>query len=194
MTATGTPLFIAEPVGTCRLVLRRFRYGQDAGDHGHDASVVIAEEAAETAPNADGTRSVTDDRIPHDDPRWPARCDCGEIFTADDRRQVNEIPWYEGGGHRFAWGIGSWDGPAGALIRAPWRDQEGRPAAWIVFLPNGTTWCTDDRASGGQRTELGPYWNVTGTAPDLTVSPSIWDQTPGNGWHGWIRAGHLVDA
>lgn len=194
---TGIPLFIAEPTGTCRLSLRRFCYGEDASGHYHDACAAIDENAPVGERKPDGTRQqwTTDERISHGDPRWPVSCGCGYQFTDDDQRQVNEVDWYEGGGQRFAWGPGSWEGPPGAMIRAAWQDIEGRPPAWTVFLPNGTSWNTNDpSASGGPGNKLGPCWEVTGEAPLITVSPSIDDQSPERPWHGWIRDGKLVPA
>jgi Family of unknown function (DUF6527) len=190
---TGIPLFIAEPAGTCQLSLRRFRYGDEAG-HRHDATAVIDEDAPETPRSSDGLKGSHDARIPQDDPRWPGTCGCGEAFTGEDEWQVNELSWYQGGGNRFAWGIGSWDGPPGAMIRAPWRDDSpdnGCPA-YIVFLPNGSCWCTRDQSSGPGRM-LGPQWTITGTPPAITVAPSI-DDRGARPWHGWIRAGELVAA
>jgi hypothetical protein len=188
----GIPLFIAEPTGRCRLVLRRFCYGRKG--HSHDASAVIGEDEPVTQCGPDGVKPVTDGRIPHDDPRWPRSCACGEPFSDSDEWQVNELDWYEGGGHRFCWGIGSWNGPPGAMVKADWRDvPESRPPSYIVFLPNGAYWCTNDRASGPDGT-IGPYWDVTGTAPDITVSPSIDDRDPARPWHGWIRSGMLERA
>ena len=73
---TGIPLFIAEPTGTCRLVLRRFCYGDRAG-HWHDASAVIGEDEPQSQRDEAGRKLVTGDRVPHDDPRWPAACACG---------------------------------------------------------------------------------------------------------------------
>jgi hypothetical protein len=58
---------------------------------------------------------------------------------------------------------------------------------WTVMLPNRTVWSTWYHAAGS-----GKRWDVSGEAPNLTVSPSIWDQTPGDEWHGWIRNGELV--
>lgn len=192
--STGIPLFIAEPTGTCRLALRRFRHREDDTGHFHDATAVIDENAPVTQRNPDGIRAVAGDSVPHEDPRWPAVCSCGEPFSADDQWQVNEVEWYEGAGQRFCWGIGSWDGPPGAMIRATWRDYDDRPPGWVVFLPNGTYWNTNDRATGGGGNALGPYWDVTGTPPLITVSPSIDDRNPARPWHGWIRDGRLVPA
>ena len=158
---TGIPLFIADPTGTCRLSLRRFRYACE-----HDASVVIDENAPSGARKPDGTQKqqAAAKRIPRDDPRWPASCRCGEPFLDEDEWQVNEVDWYEGSGGRFAWGSGSWNGIPGAMIRSQWADVEGRPPSWTVFLPNGTSWNTNDRSSG-EGSKLGPYWEVTGEAP-----------------------------
>lgn len=191
---SGIPLFIAAPTGRCRLALRRYRYDEDHDGHLHDATVFIGEDEPCGPRNPDGSRDqwVADERVGHDDPRWPAACACGEPFRAADRWQVNELDWHEGTGGRFAWGIGSWSGPPGAMIRAPWRDVDGRPPAWLVFLPNGTSWCTNDRAvirDGGKR--FGPYWDVTGEPPRITVAPSI-DDRGTQPWHGWIRDGQLV--
>jgi hypothetical protein len=189
------PLFIATADGTCRLSLRRFRFAEThepPGAHRHDATIVI-DEAAATTREPSGCRELRGDRVPHDDPRWPDRCACGEVFTAQDEWQCPEADWYEGTGGRFCWGIGHWDGLPGAMIRAPWRDYEGRPPAWTVFLPNRSHWNTNDRpAAAGNM--LGSYWDVTGDAPRITVSPSIDDRDPSRPWHGWIRDGYLVNA
>lgn len=193
-------LFIAEATGTCRLVLRRFRHGQVDG-HYHDATVVIDEDAPCTPEDAVTGEHASQDRVSRDDSRWPAACSCGEPFRDDDRWQVNELDWHEGSGGRFAWGIGSWDGIPGAMMRSPWRDIPGRPLPWTVFLPNGTHWNTNERAAaagpgnqlGSYEDRLGSYWEVTGDAPLITVSPSI-DDRSSRPWHGWIRGGKLVSA
>jgi hypothetical protein len=65
----------------------------------------------------------------------------------------------------------------------------GPPGGWLVMLPNRATWGTWEHAAG-----TGKPWDITGDAPNLTVTPSILDPTPGNGWHGWIRNGELVPA
>jgi hypothetical protein len=183
-----TDLFTAMPTGRCRLSLRRFRH--DAEQHFHEAMVTVDEDAPSPC-TAEGYRSVPDDLIPHDDPRWPAACACGEMFTAADVWQCTGQDWHEGGTVRFAWGLGSWEAPPGAMIRTPWRDQDGRPGSWLVFLPNGAGWNTNDRAWDGNA--WGLYWDVSGTPPLITVSPSIND-CGSRPWHGWIRDGNFVTA
>lgn len=188
---SGIPLFIAEPTGRCILRLRRFKLDDHGADgHYHDASLTLTEDASAGR----GTdRKMARGEFPPGN--WPMTCACGYTFTDDDEWQVNRIPWYEGGGHRFAWGIGNWDGPPGAMIRATWRDYDGRPPGWVVFLPNGTCWNTNDRAAAaGPGNQLGPYWRVTGEPPRITVTPSIDDRSPSRPWHGWIRDGELVQA
>lgn len=190
-----TALWIAEPTGRCRVTLRRFRHRPGNDGHLHDATVTLSDDEQSTPRGDDGQRLDRDvwRLFPYDDPRWPAACECGEPFTADDEWQVNELDWYEGTGGRWCWGVGSWDAPAGAMFRAPWRDQDGLQA-WMVGLPNGRTWCTLEYATvpGGHRT--GSRWQVTGEPPAITVHPSINDQSPTRPWHGWIRDGKLIDA
>lgn len=78
------------------------------------------------------------------------------------------------------------DAEPGDMWRAPWMDIEGREA-WAIVLPNRTVWYTTQRAHG-------VLWEISGEPPSITVTPSIWDQDPENGWHGWIRDGRLVEA
>ena len=96
----------------------------------------------------------------------------------------------------------------GAMWRYTPGDMPGRECWWII-LPNTRpdpggfmeiSWRTTDRASAPPH-EL---WDVSGTPPLLTVSPSIdvefWhpvDGVPvreGSYWHGFIRDGQLDPA
>ena len=93
----------------------------------------------------------------------------------------------------------------GLMWRYPPGDEPGRECWWIV-LPNTRgdgleiSWRTTDRASSPPH----EMWDVTGTAPALTVSPSVdvefWrtvDGQPvrdGSYWHGHIRTGVLIQA
>ena len=101
------------------------------------------------------------------------------------------------------------DTEPGMMWRYPEGDEAGRECWWIV-LPNTkpqgpgygpeVTWRTTDRAAKPPH----EMWQVTGTAPNLTVGPSVdvecWvtrDGQPvreGSYWHGWIRNGQLVNA
>lgn len=72
----------------------------------------------------------------------------------------------------------------GDTWREPRLDDDDREA-WAIVLPNLSVWVTTDRA--------GARWDVSGTPPNLTVSPSIRveGQYP---WHGFIRDGRLEPA
>jgi len=184
----GIPLRIAGPTGMYRRSLRRYRSsfsGDGACPFGGycDASAAIGE-----IPEAEA--DVHGDNWPHDDPRWPQTCSrCGCPFTPDDEWQRNDCVIYRlpDGTEFINWGSAK-DVPPGTMIRIPWYDKAGRPGeAWQVWLPDGGTWITTQGATGGG------FWEVSGTPPNITVSPSIWHNQP-NGWHGWVRDGELVDA
>lgn len=67
-----------------------------------------------------------------------------------------------------------------------------------VMLPDRTVFCVDRKPSSGDD----GGWDVTGTAPEITVRPSIHTMIgePGAGpegpmrtsWHGWLTDGELV--
>lgn len=183
----GIPLRIAEPTGRYRRSLRRFRFTTRGPlcperQWGCDASTEIG--IVTDPADAHG------DNWPHDDPRWPTTCTaCGGPFTDADEWQRNDNGIYRlPDGTEFAFhGSFGRAAPPGAMIRATWYDAyaEIPGESWLVSLPDGGEWITTQRASGGG------HWDVTGTAPNLTVSPSIWHNSP-KGWHGWIRDGHLV--
>jgi hypothetical protein len=78
---------------------------------------------------------------------------------------------------------------AGDMWHEPDLDEDGREC-WAIVLPNGRVWRTTDLGSDSPH----PPWDVTGEPPAITVSPSINDESPRGGWHGFIRAGGLVPA
>jgi hypothetical protein len=186
------PLRIAEPTGRCRRDLRRFTFKGSAEvpcsrEWGHDATAVIG-----VITEAEAER-VHGDNWPHDDPRWPKTCEhCGYEFRPADEWQRNDNALFRlpDGTEFTTWG-GAMEAPPGAMVRATWYDEYSRHPGgidpWLIALPDGGTWITSSEATDGA------YWTVTGTAPDITVSPSIWHNAP-SGWHGWIRNGELVDA
>lgn len=189
----STQMFLVHDTGRCRLVMRRFRFSGGSG-HSCNAHVVIDEDAKCAPRDEKGYKPNLDRTTPLTDPRWPNVCsECGLAFdiSPDCGAQVNELDWIEGGGHRFVYGVGHWAFPAGAVLRSLWRDVEGRPPAYQIGLPNGTVWNTNDRASVSGSNTIGPYWEVSGEAPNFTVTPSIDDQGS-NPWHGFITNGILT--
>lgn len=182
----GIPLRIAEFTGRYLRTLRRYSASdlRDCPVTGyHNASADIGE--------ITGPADAAGDNWPHDDPRWPRACQCGYVFAEADHWQRNDRRVYRlPDGAEFAlWGSFGKIAPPGTMIRATWYDEYAqRPGeSWLISLPDGGEWITTQQASGGG------YWEVTGTVPRITVSPSIFHNAP-HGWHGWIRDGELVGA
>jgi hypothetical protein len=140
-----------------------------------------------------GPLSIRDgsDVVPHDDPRWPARCDCGHVF-----RDVPEEPYqlflerlYERPDtlERFTLE----EAVPGAMYDAEWyHGSDGFVGpdglSLMLKLPGGPHewWAVDGPSKNGGR------WTRTGVVPKITATPSI--LTPR--YHGWLRDGFLVDA
>lgn len=82
----------------------------------------------------------------HDDPRWPARCECGYEFGAGD-------PWQEWTDRLYQRAdtgglVTLRDAPDGAMWDAtwvPWKGPDGR--CLVVKCPGGSDWTIDGRAS-----------------------------------------------
>jgi hypothetical protein len=76
-----------------------------------------------------------------------------------------------------------------------WKPETKGRIAWLVRLPNGGVFDIFGKSSDGTG------WQVTGEAPNFTLSPSInaldirhqdgtlWRK----GWHGWLQSGVLSD-
>ena len=72
----------------------------------------------------------------------------------------------------------------GDMWRVPELDLPDREA-WAIVLPNGAgIWVTTQTASEAQ-----VLWNVAGTPPAITVTPSI---NAEGVWHGHITNGELI--
>lgn len=184
----GIPLVIAEIIPRRRRVLRRYAYGdgRTCVQGYHDASVILGDV------ELDDSEPVHGDNWPHDDPRWPLACDgCGYRFADEDRwqRNDNRILRLPDGREFMFWGSFGMCVPPGTMVRADWYDAHAEVPgeSWLIALPDGGEWVTTQRATGGG------HWEVTGTAPRLTATPSIWHDSP-SGWHGFVRDGELVDA
>ncbi|HEX3456645.1 MAG TPA: hypothetical protein VHR97_01705 [Candidatus Baltobacteraceae bacterium] len=147
--------------------------------------------------------------FPPDDPRWPAKCAyCDYVFEQRDHWQVlmHEIFRRTDTGEELilddappgamwdAWYYGDTDFPTPPrpdgihlMVRCPdTHDGSGyRHADWYV----------DGIAGNGAPNSYG--WTRSGdpkaNPPTITANPSI-QITRTNGYHGWLRAGKLVDA
>jgi hypothetical protein len=129
------------------------------------------------------------DQPPHDDPRWPSKCEkCDYVFTDADNWQIfcDWIYQNTDTGEEVAFR----DLPVGAMYDSDWYPPDYRGPdglALTVILPDKTPWVIDGYASGPPRV---PHaWTRTGIPPKVSASPSI--LTPG--YHGWLKDGVLTD-
>lgn len=139
--------------------------------------------------------ALDDDSIPHDDPRWPTKCEaCDYAFVDDDAWQVNiSEAWARNDtGETVGWGL--YKLPAGAMWDAKWMPASYHGPdgmALTVQLPDGTAWCVDGPSSESTATER-RGWTRTGDPqaipPTVSATPSI--LTPA--YHGFLTAGKLV--
>lgn len=228
---TPVRCFWTEHNGRGSIALRRYRSNSTSnvrecpGPYGyHDASTRIGDGAYELRPWKHGDGLVwtaidfsTDPSDYADDPRWPAQCVCGYVFTDADTRQIFSEALYvgapDGAAHqlrdlpvgavyRSDWWGDHWDPPAYAGAENPTNAQFRRgPDGMIlsVVVPRyadatGTTeWCVDQRSNSGS------FWTrdsvPTGLKPGgfvpLNCNPSIFVFPP-SGFHGWLHSGVLT--
>lgn len=229
--------FWCEPNGLARVSLRRFtmgdypdgRYADDLDRssrrmcaaaepyNGYVAgcrAVAIVFDVAPERRNDEGFLVVWAPDEFDGNPAWPTACEaCGEAFSDDDGRAVNQEPWYVSPG-RGQWTIA--DLPAGAMYDATWHHDKYRgPSSWcgddgislMVVCPPGAAlhahWCVDGPANNCTRKDE-PHrcWCRTGDprAANVTVGKDCDTCSAGAGsiqtadWHGFLRSGALLDA
>jgi hypothetical protein len=151
-----------------------------------------------------GSWTVEQEKVPHDDPRWPTHCACGYQFTDDDAWQFFSDRLYR----RTDTGevLSLRDAPPGAMWYASW--MEDTPAlcgpdghALMVRLPDGHDWHVDAESSNCTRKgDLShKCWVRHGTVPNITVDKNGETCRAGAGsiltpnWHGFLRNGLLVN-
>lgn len=179
--------FLLERVDLARSSLRRYVDSATAKcplPHGyHDAKVVIAD----VEPFVSRFEGSGYDDVPHDDPRWPVACACGQAFAPGDHWQHNLDRLYRDprDGKLYT----TREAPAGAMWFCDWYAKEqgykgpdGR--ALVVKLPDGTEWLVD-----GPATNSKTPWSRTGEPPMVTARPSILT----HGYHGFLTNGRLEE-
>jgi hypothetical protein len=141
----------------------------------HDASFDMG--IAPYAP--DGMMGFGRDDHPHDDPRWPARCQCGYEFVPEDiwQRRMERLMTGDGvlATHREL--------PVGAMFDSDWLQHKGPDGMCLTVMTPGGEWAVDAPSSGGT------LWQRTGAPPNVTATPSI--HFPGK-YHGWLTNGLLI--
>jgi len=173
-----TVCFMLEPTGRRRVSLRRYRSSSKCSQHPHgyhQAKVPIGEEPE------DGTCI---DPPPHDDPRWPTACCCGEPFRDDDQWQrfPESIFRRVDTGEEMALR----EAPPGAMWDATWYPSKGPDGRALMLRVIGEwDWFIDGPASNG------PGWTRSGEPPRITARPSI--GVPSREGKGWRYHGFLTD-
>lgn len=206
--------FMLEPAPFAREALRRFVFTND--DDGnpvpahkcpgcpfrgiHDATVILGQ-----IPLALSEHEGRMDDHPHDDPRWPRKCDrCDFVFEERSRWQhvVERLFRRSDNGELCTLR----DAPVGAMYFADWmpKDMGGPDGRFLmVVCPGNHPWAVDGQANNCT-IKTGPdaypahrCWVRHGTPPDITVDKNGKTCAAGAGsivvpgWHGFLRNGYL---
>jgi hypothetical protein len=185
--------FLLHPTDKYRITLRRYTKEDrcPANDWCHNSDAFVGVEEHVSHP-------VSGDNFPHDDPRWPKKCDlCDYLFTEADVWQRNfNLVYKTDDGREFT--LTSPDmmttdkelgAPPGAMWECPWMGPGEDGRSYCVRTPGG-----DWHIDGIYGIPQPGRWKRTGTAPRLTVTPSIGiGGGPNGGWkyHGWLSDGFL---
>lgn len=126
------------------------------------------------------------DPVEQADPRWPKTCECGYAFHPEDYWQWNATALYSGAPDGKLYTLHEL--PPGAIWHCPWLDDlKENPYAgpdgktWALQLPAGIEWLIY-----GPSSTKGQKWDVRGTLPNITVSPSI---AQIGYYHGFVKQG-----
>jgi len=204
------PCFLITKTDRVRRKLRRYFSAPDWKQqicpiHGsmHNASAIV-----DVVPDTD---QASGDSWPHDDPRWPKVCDCGQYnFTEQDHWQL----FIE---HLFRRDTGEEhtlrEAPPGAMWYADWMiegvDQSKHGNLYrgpdghclMVRCPDGHDWCVDSRCSNCTlpNDNIHKCWVRHGTPPNITVDKNGVTCAAGAGsiltpkWHGFLTSGVLSE-
>ncbi len=132
----------------------------------------------------------------HDDPRWPARCECGYEFTAEDAWQEWVDRLYRRADNGGLVRLG--DAPPGAMWDADWNGRKGPDGRCLtVKCPNGDEWTIDSRATNCTMPDDSEHrcWIRHGEPPAITVDKDGLTCAAGAGsiqagtYHGFLRGG-----
>jgi hypothetical protein len=203
--------FMLESTGKVSVSLRRYSESSSIdknicpvnGSY-HNARVLIEEEPVirdEKGYVDNGSKSAP----PHNDPRWPAQCACGYVFSESDewQRFTEEIYKRVDTGEE----LHLRDAPSGAMWYAWWLDDMYTPQGehnLVVKTPGGE-WTVDGQANNCTMKDdmmqvKHHCWIRHGEPPNVTVSKEG-GPTCGagagsiqcNNYHGFLRNGYLED-
>jgi len=205
----GIPCFFIEPTDRIRRALRRFRSpttGKCPLPRGYCNAVVPLDEI-------ESTTETLNDTWPHDDPRWPTRCECGYAFSDKDEWQLFTARLYRRVDNGEVMTLR--EAPPGAMWYADGMIHGDPPRycgpdghCLAVVTPRNTDgtgrheWIVDSRCSNCDMLDDHEHkcWVRHGTPPNITVDKN--GRTCGagagsilvhdGGWHGFLRNGELV--
>lgn len=201
-----TKCFLLEPTDQEQVTLRRYDVSEDRGGcpgaWGYHRAIAIV------VPQQPKSGEASGDNWPHDDPRWPAKCqDCDYLFVDTDAWQCNRNPLFS----RSDTGelVGLMDAPAGALWYADWLTTErykGPDGRTLCARTPGGDWIIDSVASNCtlRDDESHRCWMRHGTPPNVTVNKEPeppFDHTCSAGagsiqagaYHGFLTNGEFTD-
>jgi hypothetical protein len=189
MSANEVVCFWCAPQGSAEESLRRFILKEGSVCPGPYKYHNAVAKLGETPYPLDEYNGYGLDNAPHDDPRWPKKCDyCDYVFKEEDNWQHNLERIYQeavfGGevmpnGRRFPLR----DAPPGAMWDGKWYWQKGPDGLSIYVQTPGGEWCIDSPANNSKKP-----WDRTGVPPKITARPSI---LIGDRYHGWLTDGVL---
>ncbi len=169
----GEPIrcFLVMPTGRMVRGLRRYSVTSEVkcstGYGYHNANVAIDQVLA-------SDRLASGDSWPHDDPRWPVKCEhCDYTFSDQDAWQLfmeREYKRKDTGGlgtlATFPAGCMWWADWLGGHFDSPKHQARGGGSHLLLKTPGGD-WDIDAKASNGDG------WERTGSPPDVVAWPSI---------------------
>jgi len=195
--------FLVKPVGRVRLYARRYRLSSKDACPGkmsyHDERVLI-----DTVPASvvDGVLKYDEPVLAEDDQRWPAACNCGRAFTADDERQIfAEEIYADEKGREYVLS----DNIPGMMYDATWMHDhkafcgpDGRSIH--VVCPDGHAWCIDSRCRNCTLPNDNEHkcWVRHGEPPVITVNKKGKTCSAGGGsidtgtYHGFLQDGKFT--
>lgn len=186
---TRIECFWLETTSQVKRSLRRFstlEKGSCPGPMGsHDGWLYL--DTIDNPEDAEGITHLAEATVPHEDPRWPAKCDsCDYLFQEEDRRQTFQRRIYRR--HDTGELMTLSEAPVGAMWDAHWYPLRGPDGICLVVKTPGGEWYVDAPSTSGNP------WTRTGAVPKVTASPSILinNRTTPN-YHGFLTDGFLVE-
>lgn len=163
---SGVQCFFCVPTDRQRTYLRRYEHKNECPNGYHEAKTYIGDRLV-----PDSSEASSHEQVPHDDPRWPTKCEhCDYLFTDTDHWQFYDRRIYirQDTGEE----VTLWDKIPGMMWDAAWYDQKGPDGrALIVVCPDGLEWCIDGPARNCRRPNDHNHncWSRTGEVPNITV-------------------------